>query len=87
LKALVLGGTGFIGSWIARKLIPRGHRVTVFTRTSKQLISSVERSIEYVVGDLNDYDAVCGAMRGRDAVFDRFQGVWDRYGIVVSHSK
>ena len=66
---LVLGGTGFIGSWIARSLIARGHRVTVFTRTSKPLISSVEHSIDYVAGDLNDYDAVCAAMRGHDAVF------------------
>src|SRR5438132_13789008 len=36
LDLLVLGGTGFIGPYLVRYAVGRGHRVTIFTRGRHQ---------------------------------------------------
>ena len=36
-KILITGGTGFIGSNIARYLVNRGHDITVMEKTSKKI--------------------------------------------------
>lgn len=67
LNVLVLGGTGFIGPHLVRRLLERGHRVVLFNRgrTNTHLFPEVER----LVGDRNGDLA---ALEGRcwDAVVD-----------------
>ncbi len=58
LSILILGGTGFIGSYQIRYAIARGHRVTVFNRGQQS--ADLPRSVEQLVGDrnTNDYTAL-----------------------------
>ena len=67
LRILILGGTGFIGPWVVRRAIARGHEVVLFNRgqTNVHLFPHVER----LIGNRNDD---LSALEGRrwDAVVD-----------------
>ena len=54
LHVLVMGGLGFIGSHLSRKLLRLGYRVRIFDKlyTSKHLISDIVRQVEVVEGDV-----------------------------------
>lgn len=66
MEVLLVGGDGFIGSYLARELTERGHEVTVLSRSPDE--ESLPGSVETVAGDVTDYDSVEGAFEGRDAV-------------------
>ncbi len=70
MKALVLGGSTFVGLHTVRALAARGHEVSVLNRgvTSVDLPPGVER----VIADRTDSDSMKKALGGRewDAVFD-----------------
>ena len=51
LNILVLGGTGFIGPYLVRYAVARGHRVTIFTRGRHQ--AELPESVEHLEGDRN----------------------------------
>ena len=67
MRILILGGTGFIGPYVVRRAMSRGHEVTIFNRgqTNVHLFPEVER----LVGDRN---SDLSALEGRrwDAVVD-----------------
>jgi 2'-hydroxyisoflavone reductase len=67
LDLLVLGGTGFIGPYIVRHAVSRGHRVSIFTRGRRDAELPPE-----VVRLIGDRDGQLGALAGKrfDAVFD-----------------
>jgi nucleoside-diphosphate-sugar epimerase len=58
---LVTGGSGFVGSNIARLLRARGEEVRVLDIWKDQ---AQDPDIEFVMADINDRDAVAKAMRG-----------------------
>lgn len=62
---LVTGGSGFVGSNIARLLLQRGEAVRVLDLWRDESLSS---NIEYVRADINDEPAVQSAMQGVDYV-------------------
>lgn len=66
-RALVLGGTGFIGPPMVEYLLERGHTVTLFNRG--QTRTDLFPGVENLVGDRNDD---LEALKGRkwDVVFD-----------------
>lgn len=67
LKVLVLGGTGFIGPHIVRRLVERGHTVSIFTRGRRD--AELPATVERLVGDRNGkLEALTG--RTWDAVID-----------------
>ena len=70
---LVTGGAGFIGSGLVRHLLERGaDRVIVFDNLlsgKEENLSEVRDRIEFVRGDIRDFDAVLSAVRGVDFVF------------------
>ncbi|WP_052298512.1 SDR family NAD(P)-dependent oxidoreductase [Vulcanisaeta moutnovskia] len=71
LKILVTGGAGFIGSHLVRALVMAGHGVRVLDNLSTgslDNLSDVIDSIEFINGDVRDYETVEGAVRGVDAV-------------------
>ena len=49
MKVLVIGGTGFIGSYVVRQLIKMGHKVTVFNRG--QTIAELPPDVKWIKGD------------------------------------
>lgn len=68
MKALVLGGTGFLGSHVARELLLAGHDVAVAARagSSRELISDLD--VEVLAADLLDPEALLRAFRGRELI-------------------
>jgi UDP-glucose 4-epimerase len=65
-KALVTGGSGFLGSHIADTLTARGYAVTVFDRKPSPYIA---KSQTMVVGDVRDAEALSAAASGAEVVF------------------
>src|SRR4051812_17698045 len=67
LDILVLGGTGFIGPFLVRYAVSRGHKVTIFTRGRHDAELPVE--VMRLQGDRNGQ---LDALKGKrwDAVID-----------------
>ena len=67
---LVTGGAGFIGSHLAEELIRRGQRVRVIDSliTGKRQNLKHLPDVEFVEGDLADFDACARAVKGVDYV-------------------
>jgi dihydroflavonol-4-reductase len=71
LKILVTGGTGFLGSYILRRLIEKGHTVRAIRRRNKvpaHIPKNIIEKVEWVEGDVLDVVALEDAMEGIDAV-------------------
>ncbi len=66
MKILVVGGTGFIGSSLARELSDRGHEVTILARDPEK--ADLPADVARVAGDVTDYDSIEGAFEGQEAV-------------------
>ena len=72
LTALVTGGTGFVGSHVAKLLVERGERVRALVRANSNranLAALDSRLLEMVCGDLNDAESLRQAMRGCDTLY------------------
>lgn len=67
LRALVTGGTGFLGSAIVRLLVARGDAVRVLARGRTG--TSVPAGVEMVRGDIAEEGAAARAAAGCDVVF------------------
>lgn len=63
---LVTGGSGFIGSTLARMLVERGERVRVFDAID---FDGRHPNVEFVRGDIRDSDVIAQALRGVDTVY------------------
>jgi dihydroflavonol-4-reductase len=64
VKALVTGGTGFVGSHVVRALLEAGHSVRVLHRTTSKLDALDGLTYESAIGDLNDPAALRAACVG-----------------------
>jgi len=75
VRALVTGGRGFAGSWLARALLEKGAEVSSLDRESAAPsgleLHGIEGDVNDVVGDLRDGELVGGLLQDRsiDAVF------------------
>ena len=72
-RALVLGGSGFLGSHVADALTEAGYRVRLFDLVRSPYLRAGQ---EMVVGDLMDRQAVAKAAVGCDYVYN-FAGIAD----------
>jgi UDP-glucose 4-epimerase len=64
---LITGGAGFIGSNLAEALVRAGERVRVFDDLSSGTLDNlvaIRDRVDFVEGDLRDYEAVKRAMQG-----------------------
>jgi UDP-glucose 4-epimerase len=68
-RALVTGGAGFIGSHLVERLMHEGLQVVVLDNLSVGKRENVPVGAEFVLGDVNDSDAVTRAMSDVDVVF------------------
>jgi UDP-glucose 4-epimerase len=64
MRCLVIGGGGFVGSWLVTSLAER-HDVRVLTRSSPLRAG---KFVDWRTGDYNDVDVLRDALRGVDAV-------------------
>jgi UDP-glucose 4-epimerase len=70
MKILVTGGAGFIGSHLTEALIREGHEVRVFDNLSSGSLKNLAHvSVEFIEGDIADWDAVNTAVSGCNIVF------------------
>lgn len=69
-RALVTGGTGFIGSNIALRLIERGWDVRILERPGASRVLLEEGPFEFVTGDVLAPETLPPALEGIDVVFN-----------------
>ncbi len=72
-KAVVFGGSGFIGSHVCDALVERGYEVTIFDKRSSPYIQKGQKMVE---GDILDEKLVESTVKGHDYVFN-FAGISD----------
>lgn len=69
MKVFMTGGSGFVGSALARRLLARGHTVRALVRAHSDARNMDGLDVERVVGDLNDRESFRKALAGVGAVF------------------
>jgi dihydroflavonol-4-reductase len=69
VTALVTGGTGFVGSHVARALVAHGYQVRILRRATSRLDAVADIDCEHAIGDVMDYESLVAAMQGVDWVF------------------
>jgi len=73
MKAIVFGGSGFIGSHVADRLTEAGYEVTIFDLKPSPYLLSAQ---EIIIGDMLDKKAVFDAVKGYDYIYN-FAGLAD----------
>jgi nucleoside-diphosphate-sugar epimerase len=69
MKAVVTGGTGFIGGRLVEELVSNGHRVKCLVRDTSDVKMLKELGAELCHGDLGDADSLERLPEGGDVVF------------------
>ncbi len=80
-KALVTGGTGFLGGRLARRLQSLGWQVTALGRNENIGRQLASEGVRFVRADLTDATAVNAACRGQEIIFHcgARSSPWGRY--------
>jgi UDP-glucose 4-epimerase len=86
-RAVVLGGTGFIGAHLVQALVEEGWYVTLLSRRAVPLNVRTWHSgqVDYLVGDLADLALLDSALRGSDTCIHLVHGSVPG-DLVVDHS-
>lgn len=69
-SVMVIGGTGFIGRNLTRRLVAQGHRVTVLSRGADGPFADLGDRVRMVGASMQDEAALTAAMAGVDCVFN-----------------
>jgi len=70
-NVIITGGAGFIGSYLARKLISNGANVTIldnFSTGNIDNLKDIKDKIHIIRGDIKNYDVVLNALSGQEIV-------------------
>ncbi|MFN5603273.1 MAG: NAD-dependent epimerase/dehydratase family protein, partial [Actinomycetes bacterium] len=70
MRALVLGGSVFVGRRLVERLVTEGHQVAVLNRGVTP--TALPAGVEHLVADRTDMEAMSRVLAGRewDAIFD-----------------
>lgn len=80
MRALVVGGTGFIGMNVVRALVAAGHETTATRRPRGNTLFARRLGARLVHADLDDQEALAAAMNGQEVVF-MCAGHYPRYSL------
>lgn len=72
MPILITGGTGFLGSALARRLVEKGEEVVLFaTRPRLERLADIKDKIKFVAGDLKVWNDVLNAVKNHniDGIF------------------
>ncbi|MCU6795747.1 NAD(P)-dependent oxidoreductase [Paenibacillus sp. WQ 127069] len=69
MKALVTGGTGFLGGRLAERLLDAGSEVTIIGRNAAIGVKFAAKGARFIEADLRDEQAIVNACLGQEAVF------------------
>ncbi len=69
MRALVTGGTGFLGGHLVDRLLARGDQVTALIRSPSRAQRLADLGVKLVKGDLADRDAIAAAVEGQEVVY------------------
>lgn len=69
MKALVIGGAGFIGSNLANELVNQGHEVVILDNLSTGKKENINPKAEFVQADITNLEEIKPHFQGIDYVF------------------
>jgi len=69
MKVFITGGTGFVGSYLSRKLMQEGHEVTILTRNARKAAPD-RPGLAYLVGDPAQEGPWMGAVPEHDWIIN-----------------
>ena len=69
MKAVITGGTGFIGSRLVERLAEKGYEVRCLVRKSSHIEPLKKLGVELCYGDLSDHDSLRKLTKGGDLVY------------------
>lgn len=67
MKAVVFGGSGFLGSHVADELLKKKYEVVIFDKAKSGYLQDGQ---DFVIGDILDREQVLAAVEGCDYVYD-----------------
>ncbi len=70
MAVLLTGATGFTGGKLLDLLLESGHDITCFVRPTSDIGKVKNRHVPYVSGDLDDFDSILHALRGKEALIN-----------------
>jgi nucleoside-diphosphate-sugar epimerase len=79
---LVIGGTGFIGQALVRRLVEQGYGVRVLARDPGKATDLADLGVDVVWGDFLDAESIRSALPGIEEVFHLARGTghtWEEY--------
>ncbi len=71
MRVFLTGGAGFIGSWIAEKLVNEGYKVTIydnFSSGSFENVKHLDGEVDIIEGDILDYQTLKISIKNHDVV-------------------
>ena len=80
MRALVTGGTGFVGGALVRALLERGDQVRVLARTTSKTEALESLGVEIVRGDILDRPSIEAALTDCDTLFHA-AALYDLWGL------
>lgn len=78
---LVTGGAGFIGSNLVSELVKAGNNVTVLDNLSSGYKDNIIEGVNFIEGDVRDYQTVEKTMKGVEVVFHLAASVGNKRSI------
>ena len=82
MRVFITGGSGFLGFHMANKLLEKGYEVKLYDIADYDPNDYI-KEVEFVKGDVRDYESLKNAMRGTDAVIHAAAALplWKPYDI------